>query len=122
MDTARRLFPDRKLIVVFQPHLFSRTRDFAAGFAAELSKADALLLMEIYPAREESIPGVDSQMLFDQVALTQKFLVSPHNLLTHLEKVLSEPAVLLTLGAGDIDREVDKITDWIKDVSFGSNI
>jgi UDP-N-acetylmuramate--alanine ligase len=122
IDTARRLFPNRKLIVVFQPHLFSRTRDFAAGFVAELSKADALLLMEIYPAREEPIPGVNSKMLFDQITLTQKFLVSPQNMLTHLEKVLSEPAVLLTLGAGDIDREVDKITDWIKDVSFGSNI
>lgn len=109
MDTARRLFPDRQLVVVFQPHLFSRTRDFAEGFSAELAKADALLLMDIYPAREEPIEGVNSEMLLESMPLANKRIVPRRDITKVLETVIEMPTILLSLGAGDIDREIGKI-------------
>ncbi|MDX2285083.1 MAG: UDP-N-acetylmuramate--L-alanine ligase [Bacteroidia bacterium] len=106
---ARALFPERKLIVVFQPHLYTRTRDLCEGFAAELSKADEVLLMEIYPAREEPIPGVTSDMLLQAMSLPASHLVARAALPDAIRAALTRPAVLLTLGAGDIDKEVSTI-------------
>ncbi|MFK7925752.1 MAG: glutamate ligase domain-containing protein, partial [Bacteroidia bacterium] len=109
IDTARRLFSDRQLVVVFQPHLFSRTRDFATGFRTELAKADALLLMDIYPAREEPIPGVSSEMLLEDMPLANASIVPRRDIIKTLEAVIKLPTILLSLGAGDIDREVGRI-------------
>ncbi|MEL6652562.1 MAG: UDP-N-acetylmuramate--L-alanine ligase [Bacteroidota bacterium] len=109
MDTARRLFPDRQLVVIFQPHLFSRTRDFADGFREELAKADALLLMDIYPAREEPIEGVSSEMLLSATPSANAKIVTRKDITTQLQQLISLPTILLSLGAGDIDREVGAI-------------
>ena len=75
------MFADRWLTGVFQPHLFSRTKDFASQFAAQLSQLDELYLLDIYPAREKPIPGVNSAMVLEQVALEQKHLVTKDELL-----------------------------------------
>ena len=109
MGTARACFPDRKLVVVFQPHLYTRTRDFYEGFAQELSQADAALLMDIYPAREAPIDGVSSQGILDRMTLSNKALVARDKLIEAIQAQLDGPTVLLTLGAGDIDKEVPKI-------------
>jgi UDP-N-acetylmuramate--alanine ligase len=110
--TARHLFPNRKLTVVFQPHLFSRTRDFLQGFADELSKADEVILLEIYPAREKPIAGVNSQALWEKMSLKNRQLVQKTELVHALEKMGNQAHILMTLGAGDIDREVEAIRNW----------
>ncbi|MBI3141946.1 MAG: UDP-N-acetylmuramate--L-alanine ligase [Bacteroidetes bacterium] len=98
ISTAKLLYPDRPLTVVFQPHLYSRTRDLAAGFKEVLSQADSLIIMPIYPARELPIPGVGAEMIRPQAATP---------ILTHAEVLRyiagQRPALLLTVGAGDID-------------------
>lgn len=102
LSSVRALYPDKKLTAIFQPHLFSRTRDFAQGFAEVLSMPDELILMDIYPARELPIPGISSHWLLGQIAHAQKSLLSPQAI---INKVTSEkPELLLLLGAGDIDR------------------
>lgn len=107
IGAARELYPGRKITGIFQPHLFSRTRDLAAGFAESLALLDELWLMDIYPAREEPIPGITSQWLLDKVSLKNKALLSAEAI---LEKVSQKPPeVLLTLGAGDIDLLVDPL-------------
>ncbi len=108
---ARALFPGRKITGIFQPHLYSRTRDFQDDFAVELDNLDELLLMDIYPARERPIPGVDSAIIFEKMKNPNKELVSKATLL----KVLSikELEVLLTLGAGDIDTFVEPIKNLL---------
>ena len=98
--SVRDLYPDRRLTVIFQPHLYTRTRDFAPGFAAALSLADEVILLPIYPAREEPIPGVTSEMILEQVTSTKKCIYSKENLIRSIE--LSNFDVLLTAGAGDI--------------------
>jgi UDP-N-acetylmuramate--alanine ligase len=112
IDAARELFPSRKISVVFQPHLYSRTRDFAAGFALALSLADEVILLPIYPAREKPIDGVDSQMLLNKILHTPKIHLSKSDLLVHLKN--NVPDVLLTLGAGDIDTLVKPISKLLK--------
>ena len=107
IDTTRKLYPSRELIVVFQPHLFSRTKDLAKDFAISLEGADDLVLLEIYPAREKPIAGVDSQMLLDLCKNSKKEVCSKENLLYVLQKKNID--VLLTLGAGDIDTLVEPI-------------
>ncbi|MFM9027911.1 MAG: glutamate ligase domain-containing protein, partial [Bacteroidota bacterium] len=102
--SARDLYPGKKITGIFQPHLFTRTRDFADGFAESLSMLDELLLMEIYPARESPIPGVTSAMLIDKITTPLKKLCSPEQVLDHIRS--NKPEVLLTLGAGDIDQLV----------------
>jgi UDP-N-acetylmuramate--alanine ligase len=92
---------------VFQPHLYSRTRDFADGFAKSLSLADELFLMDIYPARELPIPGVDSDMVFKDVTSPVKWRCNKTNLMDKLSK--SELDVVVTVGAGDIDTFVQPI-------------
>lgn len=107
LNSARELFPGRKITAIFQPHLFSRTRDLAAGFAESLSLADELYLMEIYPAREQPIPGITSQWLLQQVPLEQKCLITGEQALeTFIHK---DVEVLLTLGAGNIDLIVEPL-------------
>lgn len=102
LSSVRALYPNKKLTAIFQPHLFSRTRDFARGFAEVLSMPDELILMDIYPAREMPIPGISSTWLLEQIAHTHKSLLSPQSI---LHKIRSEkPELLLLLGAGDIDR------------------
>ena len=97
---ARSLFPDRKITGVFQPHLYSRTRDFVDGFAEALDELDELLLLDIYPARELPIDGVSSKIIFDKMKCKNKQLISKNNLIEKLKENKIE--VLMTLGAGDI--------------------
>ena len=107
IDSVRKLYPNRRLIGVFQPHLYTRTRDFADGFRQVLSTLDECILLPIYPARELPIPGVNSEMLGGQV-------VQKKDLVAELQKRLaatSQPTVILTIGAGDIDRLVPEITE-----------
>ncbi len=117
IESVRRLYPDRRLLVVFQPHLFSRTRDFALGFAHVLSRADSLLLLPIYPARELPIEGVTSEWLLSLLpqhgAAAQ--VVEKVQLVSRISEIVQawhasgEPCVVMTLGAGDIDRLVSDI-------------
>jgi UDP-N-acetylmuramate--alanine ligase len=107
VNSAKELYPEKRITGVFQPHLYSRTRDFSDEFAESLSELNDLLLMDIYPAREEPIEGVDSQMLLNKVRLVNKKLVAPENL---VEEVLRlSPEILLTMGAGDIDRMIEPL-------------
>ena len=107
IDATKQLYPRRDLTVVFQPHLYSRTQDFATEFAASLVKADDLVLLDIYPARELSIAGVDSEMLLNLCSNSKKEVCSKQDLLGVL--VNKELDVLLTLGAGDIGTLVEPI-------------
>ncbi len=107
INAARQLFPEREITVVFQPHLFSRTQDFAQEFADSLSLADQLILLDIYPAREEPIEGVNAKMLLDLCANPKKETCSKEELLKVLEGEKLD--VLLTLGAGDIGTLVQPI-------------
>ncbi|MCM1518790.1 MAG: UDP-N-acetylmuramate--L-alanine ligase [Pseudoflavonifractor sp.] len=100
ITSVKALYPDRRLTIVFQPHLYSRTRDFAPQFAEALSMADEIMLLDIYPAREEPIPGVTSEMILRDVTAPVKSIVPKEKL---VETVASRPfEVLLTAGAGDI--------------------
>ncbi len=107
INSVKEMFPGKKITGIFQPHLFTRTRDFADGFAESLSLLDDLLLMEIYPARELPIEGVTSQMLLDRMSLQNKAICSKEALLNEVKKRKIE--VLLTLGAGDIDQFVEPL-------------
>lgn len=107
ISSARRLFSGRKITGIFQPHLYTRTRDFAEQFARSLELLDELILMEIYPARELPIEGITSSWLLEKVNLKNKILLSSDDLLVHLKK--NKPDVLLTMGAGDIDLLVKPI-------------
>jgi len=100
IDTTKQLYPYRELIVVFQPHLYSRTKNFLTEFAISLQRADDLVLLDIYPAREKPIEGVDSKMLLDLCNNNRKELCKKEELLTVLKN--KEIDILLTLGAGDI--------------------
>ncbi|HEY5590879.1 MAG TPA: UDP-N-acetylmuramate--L-alanine ligase [Paludibacter sp.] len=112
ISSIRNLYPNRKITGIFQPHLYSRTRDFASDFADALSKLDELILLDIYPARELPIEGVTSELIFRDVKLKNKTLCSDENLLPLLkEKQLD---VLVTFGAGDIDKLVPKIKEQLK--------
>jgi len=107
LNSTKELYPEKRITGVFQPHLYSRTRDFADDFADSLSELNDLLLMEIYPAREEPIEGVDSQMLLNKVRLVNKKLVERENL---VEEVLRlKPEILVTMGAGDIDLMIEPL-------------
>ncbi|MGO1595488.1 MAG: UDP-N-acetylmuramate--L-alanine ligase [Sphingobacterium sp.] len=110
--SVRQLFPTRKLTAIFQPHLYSRTRDFADGFAEALGMVDALLLMDIYPARETPIAGIDSIWLAEQVPLENKRVVSPEEVLEIVEK--EKPELLVTVGAGNIDRLVKPLKNVLR--------
>ncbi len=111
IQATRALFPEKKITGIFQPHLFSRTRDFADGFAASLNKLDEVILMDIYPARELPLEGVTSTIIFEKISNPNKVLVSKKALMGELKKRNFE--VLLTLGAGDIDTFVEPIKELI---------
>lgn len=112
VSSMRDIFPGRRLTAIFQPHLYTRTRDFADGFAEALSKVDKLILLDIYPAREEPIPGVTSEIIYDKVTAPEKVLLKKEELMGYLEK---EPVdVLVTFGAGNIDRFIEPIEDMLK--------
>lgn len=108
---AKELFPNTKITGVFQPHLFSRTNDFAEGFAAALDLLDQPVLLEIYPAREEPIPGVDAGIIFSNMKNSAKVRCTKQEVLPWLQA--NPPEVLLTLGAGDIDTLVVPIANWL---------
>ena len=108
-QAVNELYPDKKKLVVFQPHLYSRTRDFIDGFAESLSAFDEVLLLDIYPARELPIDGINSVFLLSKISNEKKGLVTKQNLIDNILK--SEAQVILTLGAGDIGEEVTKITE-----------
>jgi UDP-N-acetylmuramate--alanine ligase len=110
IDSVRKIYPDRKITGIFQPHLYSRTRDFAGEFARSLSGLDVLILLEIYPAREEPMEGVDAELIFHQVDMADKVLIQKEQLLRVLEE--RNPEVLLTMGAGDIDQFVEPIVQF----------
>lgn len=111
VSSIRDIFPGRKLTAVFQPHLYTRTRDFAADFASALDKADRLILLDIYPAREEPIPGVTSQIIFDRVSLEDKILITKEELMETLEN--EDIDILVTFGAGNIDRYIGPVTEMM---------
>ena len=106
-QAVRQTYPGRKITAVFQPHLYSRTRDFADDFARVLSEADCLILLEIYPAREKPIPGITSRLIADKVNLKEKYIMDKKALFVFLKR--EKPALLLTLGAGDIGLMVSEI-------------
>jgi UDP-N-acetylmuramate--alanine ligase len=112
LKSVRALFPDKKITGIFQPHLYSRTRDFAEEFARSLEMLDLLILMEIYPAREEPIPGVTSSLIFEKVNLKKKYLVSWEQVLKVLVEL--DPELLVTMGAGDINQFVAPIKGWME--------
>ena len=111
LSSIRNSYPDMKMTVVFQPHLYTRTRDFADEFAVSLSKADKLILLDIYPAREEPIEGVTSEIIFRNVTCAEKVLLQRAQLMDYLagEKI----ELLVTVGAGDIDRFVGPIAEML---------
>ncbi|MBK6266961.1 UDP-N-acetylmuramate--L-alanine ligase [Marivirga sp. S37H4] len=107
LESVKALYPGKKISVLFQPHLYSRTRDFAEGFSESLSLADEVMLLDIYPAREEPIPGVSSEMLLEDIHSSEKYLLSNDKVLEHLKSARLE--VFVTLGAGNIDKFVQPI-------------
>ena len=109
ISAARELYPGKKITAVFQPHLFSRTKDFLEGFAKALSALDSVILLPIYPAREQPIPGIDSALLLQKISILDKKLVDSDGLISALNQV--QPEVLLMLGAGDFDRMLPQIVD-----------
>jgi UDP-N-acetylmuramate--alanine ligase len=101
IQAVKSLYPNKKLTAIFQPHLFTRTRDFAEGFAEVLSMIDNLIMLEIYPARELPIEGVNSAMILDNVQCANKQILSKQNAIDYV--LHNKPELLLTVGAGDID-------------------
>ncbi len=100
IKSVKALYPGRRLTVAFQPHLYSRTRDFAPEFAASLSLADEVILLDIYPAREEPIPGVTSEIIFNDIKCKDKVMIDKQHLTETIKNRNFE--ILLTVGAGDI--------------------
>ena len=111
ISSMRDIFPGRKLTAIFQPHLYTRTRDFADEFAEALSNVDKLIMLDIYPAREEPIPGVTSEIIFDNVTAPEKVIMVKEELMDYLK---DEPIdTLITFGAGNIDRFIGPITEML---------
>ena len=119
IDSIRKVFPARRLIGVFQPHLYTRTRDFAEGFRKVLATLDECILLPIYPAREKPIPGVTSEMLIERTKEENERMkvVQKSELVEELKRRVAasqEPVVVLTVGAGDIDRLVPAVAEGLK--------
>ena len=111
ISSVRELYPGKNITGIFQPHLYSRTRDFVDGFATSLSMLDRLILLDIYPARELPIQGVTSEIIFEKVSVAEKIRATSENLISILGKFRVE--VLLTLGAGDIDQLVEPVKNYL---------
>lgn len=112
LSGVRSIFPDKKLTLVFQPHLFSRTKDQADGFAKSLDKADEVILLPIYPARELPMEGVNSEMLLQKMQLAEKQILEKQSLLNWVKE--NQPELLVMAGAGDIDTLVLPIKEILK--------
>lgn len=112
IKSVKALYPNRKLTVAFQPHLYSRTRDFAPEFAEALSLADEVILLDIYPAREEPIPGVTSKIIFDAIKTPHKVMISKQQLTDTVKKCNFE--ILLTAGAGDMSEMLPEIVKTVQ--------
>lgn len=112
LTALRMLYPEKHITAIFQPHLYSRTRDFANGFAETLALADRVLLLDIYPAREKPIVGVSSKMIIEKIKTTEKVLVSKSNLVELLKILPCE--IVATIGAGDIDNLVEPIKNVLE--------
>ncbi len=114
ISSVKKLYPNKKLTVIFQPHLFTRTRDFADGFAEVLDMSDELLMLDIYPARELPIEGVNSEMILAKMKLANKRIIGKQEV---IELIRSErPELLLTVGAGDIDTLVQPLKTVLENV------
>ena len=109
------MFPNRHLTVAFQPHLYTRTRDFAEEFSEALSAADRVLLLPIYPARELPIEGVTSEMLMEKITAPCE-IIAKSNLAERLGQMKTD--VVVTFGAGDIDRECGRVAEAIQNSKF----
>jgi UDP-N-acetylmuramate--alanine ligase len=107
ISSVKEMYPGKKVLGIFQPHLFSRTRDFANEFAKSLDLLDEVVLLEIYPARELPIEGINAQMLLNKITNNKKYLISKDELATFVKS--QNANVILTLGAGDIDKLVEPI-------------
>ena len=110
------MYPSKKLLTVFQPHLYTRTKDFAEDFASSLSKTDQLILLDIYPAREIPIEGVTSEWLAEKIELDNKEISSIENVLNTIKT--KDFDVLLTIGAGNIDTLHDPIINWLNEIKI----
>lgn len=113
ISSIKKLYPEKKITGVFQPHLYSRTKDFADQFAKTLSELDSLILLDIYPAREKPIEGVTSDLIFKDITIQDKILIQKEKLLTLLHH--RDVEVLVTFGAGDIDKLVPTIKKLLKE-------
>lgn len=111
ITAAKQLYPDKKITGIFQPHLFSRTRDFAEGFINSLSLLDECILLDIYPARELPIEGVSSNMLLEKIKSQKKILLQKNEVVNYLKE--NTPQVVMTLGAGDIDTLISPIEELL---------
>lgn len=112
ISSIRGIFPGRRITAIFQPHLYTRTRDLAAEFAQALSAVDKLILLDIYPARELPIEGVSSEIIFKDVTAAEKLLIRKEELMSVLEK--EDIDVLVSFGAGNIDRYIAPITEMLE--------
>lgn len=111
IHSVRAMYPHRSITGIFQPHLYSRTKDLAEGFAGSLSNLDELILLEIYPAREKPIEGVTSELIYNKVSTSHKVMCRKDEIMKLLKE--RNPEILLTMGAGDIDQLVEPIRLWI---------
>jgi UDP-N-acetylmuramate--alanine ligase len=115
IGSVKKMYAGKKVLALFQPHLYSRTRDFVDGFAESLSLADEVLLLDIYPARELPIPGVTSAIIFDKITTKEKTLCTKSEVLALIKTKNIE--VILTLGAGDIDTLIEPIKNYLNTIS-----
>ena len=113
-QAVRELYPDKKTLAIFQPHLFSRTKDFADDFAKSLAAFDEIILLDIYPARELPMEGISSQWLLDKINNKSKKLVQKQDLISSI--INSNASVIVTIGAGDIGELVSKIKNAINEI------
>jgi UDP-N-acetylmuramate--alanine ligase len=114
INSVKKLYPGKKLVTIFQPHLFTRTRDFVDGFAEVLDMTDELILLDIYPARELPIEGVDSNMILSRMKLANKRILSKQEAIDAITN--EQPELLLTVGAGDIDQLVEPLKNALTNV------
>lgn len=118
IKSVRAMFPEKRITALFQPHLYTRTRDFVEGFAESLSMVDSVVLLPIYPAREEPIEGVTSQIILDRISLADKKIVEKNEIVSDLSS--KDLEILITFGAGDIDTLCDPIEKMVKERSCRS--
>jgi UDP-N-acetylmuramate--alanine ligase len=112
VDSVKEMYPNKKNVCVFQPHLFSRTKDFADDFAKSLARFDEVILLEIYPAREKPIKGINSAWLLDKISNKNKLLTDKENLVANIKK--TKASVVVMMGAGDIGELVEDVTQKIQ--------